>query len=72
MTDVFIVDLKTGNVTQLETDPIYSVHHVNAYRANKVNHTGKRNWAFATNSNILLPLSLQPDDVNSFNISNLN
>ena len=43
MTDVFIVDLKTGNVTQLETDPIYSVHHVNAYRANKVNNTDKRN-----------------------------
>eukprot|EP00092_Neocalanus_flemingeri_P065782 GFUD01080056.1.p1 GENE.GFUD01080056.1~~GFUD01080056.1.p1 ORF type:complete len:543 (+),score=150.85 GFUD01080056.1:194-1822(+) len=30
-TDVFVVNLKTGNVTQFETKPTYSAHHANAY-----------------------------------------
>jgi len=30
-TDVFVVNLKTGNVTQFETQPFYSAHHANAY-----------------------------------------
>ena len=30
-TDVFVVNLKTGNVTQYEAKPTYSAHHANAY-----------------------------------------
>ena len=35
-TDIFVVDLKTGNVTTMQTDPFYSAHHVNAYQDTKV------------------------------------
>ena len=30
-TDVFVVNLKTGEVTTMETKPTYSAHHANAY-----------------------------------------
>jgi len=30
-TDVFVVNLKTGKVTQFDTKPTYSAHHANAY-----------------------------------------
>ena len=35
-TEVFVVDLKTGGVSNFTTDPFYSVHHANAYRGSKV------------------------------------
>jgi len=34
-TDIYVMDLKTGNTTQLQTGPIYSVHHVNAYQTSE-------------------------------------
>ena len=35
-TEVFVVDLKTGGVSNFTTDPFYSVHHANAYRGSEV------------------------------------
>jgi len=34
-TDVFVVNIKTGHVTTLATEPFYSAHHVNAYQDTK-------------------------------------
>jgi len=34
-TDVYVVNLKTGEVKQFETDPTYAVHHANAYENDK-------------------------------------
>ena len=31
-TDIYIINLKTGEVTTMETEPIYSLHHANAYQ----------------------------------------
>ena len=35
LTEVFVVNLKTGEVTDMVTDPTYSAHHANAYENSK-------------------------------------
>ena len=35
-TDVYVIGLKDGNIRHLTTQPMYSLHHANAYQLNKV------------------------------------
>ncbi len=35
-TDVYVINRHTGDVRHLTTQPMYSLHHANAYQINKV------------------------------------
>ena len=35
-TDVYVINRNTGDVRHLTTQPMYSLHHANAYQINKV------------------------------------
>ena len=36
-TDVYIINLNDGDVVHLNAEPMYALHHANAYQLNKVN-----------------------------------
>ena len=48
-TDVYIINLNDGDVVHLNAEPMYALHHANAYRLNKVNISLSLNSFVITN-----------------------
>ena len=62
---VFVVYIFSGGSFEVQTISLYS-NSKNTFKqllSSFVLFINERNWVFATNSNLLIPISLQPDGV---------